>query len=173
MINLYTALFVDFNWWLFLTFICAWVAFFVPGFRNVFVQKNRFLYGDRYGMLFCFGFPISVMMYLVLHEGYFANKVLVWEREIVQGKVELKHSEPGWEVVNLGDIPLERYKYKHTNFPTHCWQGRFEDEIKSHPRATFRLEIVWVDGGNLYEGTTKYKEAFPCILKVDVLTNAS
>ena len=45
--------------------------------------------------------------------------------------------------------------------------------IEKKPHATFRIEVVWVYGGNLYEGTSKYKEAFPCILKVDVLTNSS
>ncbi len=124
-------------------------------------------------MLFCFALPITLFLYLVLNEGYFANKVLTWEREIIQGEVTLKNSESGWEDVILGDVPIERFKYLHTNFPTHCWQGRFEDEMKNYPYANFRIEVVWVDGGNLYEGADKFKDAFPCILKIDVLTKAS
>jgi|GEM_PF-4986475 len=124
-------------------------------------------------MLFCFGFPISLILYLVFNEGYFANKVFEGKIDVVEGRGSVISSTPGSENVMLDGVQIYRSKYKHTNFPTHCWQGRFEDEIKNHPNATFRIEVVWVDGGNLYEGASKYKEAFPCILKVDVLTNAS
>ncbi len=173
MINLYTAQFVDFNWWLFSVFICVWIAFFLPGFRNVLIQKERFLHGDGYGVLFCFGFPISLILYLVFSRGYFANIVFEGKIDVVEGRGSIISSTPGSENVMLDAIPIYRSKYKHTNFPTHCWQGRFEDEIKKNPHATLRIEVVWVDGGNLYEGISKYKEAFPCILKVDVLMNAS
>lgn len=171
--NLYTAQAYDFNWWLFFVFICVWAAFFVSGFRNIFVLKKRFLFGDGYGMLFCFGFPISVILYLVLNEGYFANKVFEGKSDEIKGTVKVVSTTPGSEDVMIDGIPIYRSKYKHTNFPTHCWQGRFEDEMKNYPRANFRVEVVWVDGGNLYEGADKFKDAFPCILKIDVLSKAS
>ncbi|WP_233011215.1 hypothetical protein [Rheinheimera faecalis] len=168
MTNIYTASYIDFNWWLGGIIIGVWIACLIPGARNVFVHKRRFFLGDRYGALFCLTLPISVVLFSLSNKGYFANRVLNEQRTTYVGHVEINYTRPGVESVNLNKKELLRYKYESTHFPTHCWQGRFQDELAKNPDARFRAEVAWIGGNDSNEKDGTENE-FPCILKLDVL----
>ncbi len=173
MINLYSAIPVEINWFLCVFLLLSSVSIMIPGLVNVLLHKRRFLYGDRYGAIFVFGLPVLCFTFFQFNGGWLNNDVLVQPKSQYEGLLNIYESTGGSENIKLGTDIIQRSKFRYHYLSSHCWVGAFSDVAKLYPEHVFKLQIVWVASGEYYTSKDKPKDAFPCILKVDVLTDAS